>query len=185
MTSKAQHGLPALPVISDLISICCSSFFLLCTPGTLASCCSSNRLVTLLFQEGGPLSGPESGLSSNTQKLIVWGDTWADKATGFIGKGTPGREQWGKGTQENCSATWLPVSGFMVMGLVPRLSLANHSDSGSFLVGHALLSQDGCQQEGFWEVEGHMVLPFDLYRTLPIGGGLLVPCSLLGPPVIK
>ena len=27
--------------------------------------------------------------------------------------------------------------------------------------------------------------PFDLYQTLPVGGGLLVPCSLLGPPVIK
>ena len=49
-------------------------------------------------------------------------------------------------------ATWLTVSGFMVMGLVSRLSLANHSDSGSFLVVHASLSQDGFQREGFWEV---------------------------------
>ena len=40
---------------------------------------------------------------------------------------------------------WLPVSGFMVMGLVSRLSLANHSDSESFLVVHALLSCDGGQ----------------------------------------
>ena len=86
MTSKVQHGLPALPVISNLISICCSSFFLLSTPNTLASCCSSNRLVTLLFQEGGPLLGPKSGLLSNTQKLVVWGYTWADKTRGFIGK---------------------------------------------------------------------------------------------------
>ena len=29
---------------------------------------------------------------------------------------------------------WLEVLGFMVMGLVSRLSLANHSDSESFLV---------------------------------------------------
>ena len=35
----------------------------------------------------------------------------------------------GKGTEENCSAAWLTVSGFMVMGLVSGLSLANHSDS--------------------------------------------------------
>ena len=56
-----------------------------------------------------------------------------------------GGEQQGKGTQENCSATWLTVSGFMVMGLDSRLSLANHSDSESFLVVHALFSQDGCQ----------------------------------------
>ena len=40
----------------------------------------------------------------------------------------------------------------MVMELVPGLSLANHSDSESFLVVHALFSQDGCQREGFWEV---------------------------------
>ena len=30
-----------------------------------------------------------------------------------------------------------------------------------------------------------MVSPFDLSQTLPVGGGLLVPCSLLGPPVVK
>ena len=48
------------------------------------------------------------------------------------------------------------------MGLVSGLSLANHSDSESFLVVHALFSQDGCQQEGFWEVVGHVVVPFDL-----------------------
>ena len=36
--------------------------------------------------------------------------------------------------------------------LVSGLSLANHSDSGSFLVTCASLSQDGFQREGFWEV---------------------------------
>ena len=52
-----------------------------------------------------------------------------------IGRRHPGGEQQGKGTQENCSAMWLTVSGFMVMGLVPGFSLVNHSDSGSFLGG--------------------------------------------------
>ena len=61
---------------------------------------------------------------------------------------------------------WLAVLGFMVMELVSRLSLAIHSDSEVFLVVHALISQDGCQQEGFWEVVGHVVSPFDLSRTL-------------------
>ena len=75
--------------------------------------------------------------------------------------------------------------GFMVMGLVSRLSLANHSDSESFLVAHALFSQDECQREGFWEVVGHVVSPFDLSQTLPVGGGSLVPYSLPGPPVVK
>ena len=43
----------------------------------------------------------------------------------------PGWRAGGRGTQENCSATWLAVSGFMVMGFVSGLSLANHSDSES------------------------------------------------------
>ena len=58
----------------------------------------------------------------------------------------------GKGTQVESSrvreprrtALLLVVSGFMVMGLVSGWSLANHSNSESFLVVHALLSQDGC-----------------------------------------
>ena len=56
----------------------------------------------------------------------------------------PGWRAVGKGNQENCSAAWLAVSGFMVMGLVSGWSLANHSNSESFLVVHASLSQDGC-----------------------------------------
>ena len=74
----------------------------------------------------------------------------------------------------------LAALGFMGMGLVSGLSLANHSDSGSSLVMHASLSQDGCQRGGFWEVEG-----YDLSQTLPVGGGLLVPRSLPGLPVVK
>ena len=38
------------------------------------------------------------------------------------------------------------------MELVSGLSLGSHCDSGSFRVLCALLSQDGFQQEGFWEV---------------------------------
>ena len=70
------------------------------------------------------------------------------------------------------------------MGLVSRLSLANNSNSESFLVVHALSSQDGCQREGFWEVVRHVVSPFDLSWTLPVCGSLLVLCSLPGPPVL-
>ena len=73
----------------------------------------------------------------------------------------------------------------MVMVLVSELSLANYSDSESFLVVHALFSKDGCQREGFWEVVRHAVSPFDLSQTLLVGGGLLVLCSLPGPPVVK
>ena len=66
-----------------------------------------------------------------------------------IGKGHLGGEQKGKGTQEDCSAMWLEVSGFTVMGLVSRLPLTNHSDSGASLVVRASLSQGGFQREGF------------------------------------
>jgi len=51
------------------------------------------------------------------------------------------------------------------MGLVSGLSLAKHSDSESFLVAHALLSQNG-RQQGLWEVIGHMVSPLLLFPEL-------------------
>ena len=50
---------------------------------------------------------------------------------------------------------------------------------------HALLSQEGFQRGGFWEVGRHVASPFDLSQILPVGGGLLVLCSLLGPPAVK
>ena len=46
------------------------------------------KSVHVLLQEGESLLGPESGLLSNTQKWIVQGDTCADEARDFIGKGT-------------------------------------------------------------------------------------------------
>ena len=64
-------------------------------------------------------------------------------------KGTQVESSRGERTQENCSAMWLSVPGFM-MGLVSGLSLANHSDSESFLVDpcspslSVSLRQDGC-----------------------------------------
>ena len=83
----------------------------------------------------------------------------------FVGKGCWWGEQEGKGNQENSSETWLTVLGFMVMGLVSGLSIANQSDLESFLVVHALFIQDGCQRKGLPKVVGHMVSPFDLSRT--------------------
>ena len=100
-------------------------------------------------QKGEPLLRPKSGILFNTWKWIVQGDRQSKR---LYWEGCTGGEQQGKGNRENCSATWLTVSGFMVMGLVSRLSLANHSDSGSFLVALAWLNQDGFQHEGFWEI---------------------------------
>ena len=91
-------------------------------------------------RKGDPFQGPKLG-SCLTLGNELSEETHADKARDFILKGHPGGEQEGEGTQENCSTSWLAVLGFMVMGLVSRWSLANHSNSESF---RASLSQDGC-----------------------------------------
>ena len=91
-----------------------------------------NRLLKNCCRKGDPFQGS----CLNTQKLILWGDAQADQARDFIEKGHLGREQEGKRTQENCLVTWLVVSGFKEMEWISRLSLANHSDSGSLLVVH-------------------------------------------------
>ena len=103
----------------------------------------------------------------------------------LLGKSTLAESSRVREPRRTALQNWVAVLGFMVMELVSGLSLANHSDSEFFLVVHALFSQDGCQQKGFWEAVGHAVSPFDLSRTLAVGGGLLVLCSLPGPPVVK
>ena len=62
----------------------------------------------------------------------------------FIGRGT-----WVSGSRR--TAAQPAVSSFTVMWLVSRSSLASHSDSGSFLVVCASLSQDGFQAGAFLE----------------------------------
>ena len=67
-----------------------------------------------------------------------------------------------------------------------RLSLANRSDSGSFLVAHAITQPRGIPARWFWEVGRTYGLEqplFDLSQILLVGGSLLVPNSLPGPPV--
>ena len=98
----------------------------------------------------------------------------------LLGKGT--RVESSRVREPRSTALWLAVSGFMVMELVSRLSLANHSDSESFMVVHALFSQDDAREDsGRWLDMWCLLLTFP---KLPVGG-LLVPCSLPGPPVIK
>ena len=107
--------------------------------------------------KGNPFQGPKLGSCLTLRNELSEETHVLTKQETLLGRGTPGGEQEGRGIQEDSSATWLTVSGFMVMGLVFGLSLANHSDSESFLVVHALFSQDGCQREGFWEVVGHVM----------------------------
>ena len=113
-------------------------------------------------------------------------DTRTDKTKDFTGKGSPGREQQGKGPRENCSATWLTVSGFMVMGLVSGLSLANHlawsifglTQCSSWLRTHlsakAHLSAKMDSSEDSGRLVGHIMG----WRLLPpFGPSLILPVS--------
>ena len=110
---------------------------------------------------GRPLPGPETGLMSNIGNELSEDTQMLIKQKILSGKGT--RVESSRVREPRRTALLLgKVSGFMVMGLVSGLSLANQSDSESFLVVHALFSQDGCQREGFWEVVGYMVFPFNL-----------------------
>ena len=54
---------------------------------TFALISHTSKVMLKALQEGRPLPGPKSGLLSNTQKWIVWGNKCADKANDFIGKG--------------------------------------------------------------------------------------------------
>ena len=63
----------------------------------------------------------------------------------LLEKGTQAESRKVRGTQQGCSITCPSVSDFMVMGLVSGLFPATRSESGCFLVAHALLSQDGFQ----------------------------------------
>ena len=59
--------------------------------------------------------------------------------------------------------------------------LANHSDSGSSLGVCALLSQDGFQQGGFWEVGRIGIGVSSLLLTLPEFFSLVVACEFCIP----
>ena len=143
----------------------------LSTPsGQDVSCSKENPYQSCyLLQEGGNVLDAcltlGNELSKETRKLT--------KQVTLLGRGAHGESsRVGNPGELLCSMAGIR---FYVMGLV----------SGSFLVAHALLSQDECQGEGFWEVEGHVALPFDLSWTLLVVGGLLVSFSLPGPPVVK
>ena len=172
---------PDLPTGEDsFCSVYC--FRMSCGPPEIFM--TNNDDLQYCCRKGGtPLQGPKSGLLSNTWKKIVGGDMcWQSKR--FYWERAP-RWRAVKGTQENSSAMWLVVLGFMVMGLVSRWSLANHSDSESFPVAFASFSQGGFQREGFWEAGRTYGLVSSLSFDLSVGGGLLIPCSLPGPPVVR
>ena len=78
------------------------------------------------------------------------------------------------------------MSGFMVMGLASGWSLTNRSNSESFLVAGARITQPRRMLArgilGSGRTRGVSLRPFP--NSL-VGGGLLVPYSSSGSPVIK
>ena len=112
-------------------------------------------------RKGDPFQGPKLSSYLTLRNELSEETRVLTKQEILLGKGTQvesNRVREPRRTALSGSVGWLSVSDFMVMGLVFGWSLANHSNSGSFLVAQVSLSQDGCWQEGFWEVDRHACL---------------------------
>ena len=137
-----------------------------------------------LLQGGEPLWGPEACLKLRTVlsrgTLMLTGERlpWEGVRRWRTGeKGKPG--------EPLCHV--ITVSGFRVMGLVSSLSPASLSDVGSFLVVIHPPTKTGSREDDSGNLLGHMEWPLlsslDFSWIPPVGGGLLLPYSLPGPPV--
>ena len=118
---------------------------------------------SIVVGRGPPLQGPKSGILSNTRKRIVRGDTCWQSKRGFIGSRHQGAEQQGTGTRRAAPPRgsqsrvlwwwdWFPG------GLWPVILI----QSPSWWHTHRSAKKDA--REGFWEVDGHAVSPFDLSK---------------------
>ena len=95
-------------------------------------------------------SRAECGLLSKAQKWIVWRDTNAEKARDFIGKWHWSGEHENKGTQGNCCAMWLTVSGFRVMPFAFWVVFDHSSCFGPCLVWLRVLPGTKCISQPRW-----------------------------------
>ena len=120
------------------------------------------------YRKGDPFQGPKLG-SCLTLGNELSEETHAQSKR-FYGERAPRWRAAGKGSQENCSATWLAVSGFTVMGLISGLSLANHSDSESFLVVQPCSTKMDAREEdsGKWSDMWCLLLTFPEFFQLVV-----------------
>ena len=136
----------------------------------------------LMLQEGGLLPGPESGLLSNTRQWIVQGDTYADKARDFMGKGhrVENSRQVNPGGQFCHRTHSLRCYG----GGVSCLWTIILSQSPSRWHTRRSANMDSSKQDSE-RLVGHInsppldLSPLDLSWILPAGGSLLVPDLVL------
>ena len=112
-------------------------------------------------RKGDPFQGPEVGFCLTLENELSEETHVLRKQEILLGKGIRVESSRVREPRRTALPLGWQSCGFMVIGLVSGVSLANHSDSESFLVGQALISQDGRQREGFWEVVGRVVSPFD------------------------
>ena len=88
---------------------------------TISSCC----------RKGDPFQGPKLGSCLTLRNELSEETHVLTKQEVLLGKGAQAESS--REPRRTALPQWHAVSGFMVMGLVSRLSLANHSDSESFL----------------------------------------------------
>ena len=80
-----------------------------------------------MLQEGGPLPGPEIGLLSNITCVLEMNEThMLKKQDILLGKGAWAESRRVREPRRTTLSHGLQSRGFMVMGLVSGLSLANH-----------------------------------------------------------
>ena len=135
-----------------------------------------------MFKEGGPLPGPKSELLFNTQTWIIRGD-----------KGKLERLYWEGARGWKAVGSGKPVR--LLCHVARSLEFCGVGISFWVCLGRSLwlkplpdsvhVAQPRYQREGFWEVIRYVASPSGLSQTLLVGGDLLVPCSLPGPPVIE
>ena len=140
----------------------------------------NNKILWSYYQEGDPFQGPKVGSCLTLGNELSEETHLLTKQETLLGRGA-GWKAGGEGNPGELLCHMARSLRFYGDGISFRVVFSQSSDSESFLMVHALFSQDGCQREGFWEVVGLVVSPFDLSWILPVGGGLLVPCSLPGP----
>ena len=130
-----------------------------------------------LLQEEGPLPEPKSGLLSNTWEMNFSRRHMCWQSKRLYREGHLDGEQEGKGTQEDCSAMWLPVSVLWWWDSFPGCLWPVIPIQGpSWCFTHYSAKMDSSQQDS-GRLAGHvdwsLLSPFDLPLILPVGGKLV------------
>ena len=113
--------------------------------------CTQHMIQELLL-EWGPFQGLRAGSCLTLNSELSKETHVLKKQETLLGRGPPGLRVGEQGRPEGLLCHVAHSLGFYGDGLVSRLSLANHSELGSFLAVHTSLSQDRFQREGSWGV---------------------------------